>query len=48
VLRAYKLRAFDTQPDRGGTAAQFIAVRRAYEATLKLFGGAPGTAANQA
>ena len=35
IKTAYKKRALETHPDRGGTAADFRAVRAAYETALK-------------
>jgi len=35
IKTAYKKRALETHPDRGGTAADFRALQSAYETALK-------------
>jgi len=37
VRKAYRKRAFETHPDRGGTAAQFLTVQAAYEILTASF-----------
>lgn len=40
VKRAYRQKVREVHPDRGGAAADFIAVQQAYETALFMVGGA--------
>lgn len=39
IKRAYRRKAFETHPDRGGTAADFLAVQAAFEVLSSKFNG---------
>lgn len=41
LRKAFRVRALETHPDRGGRTEDFIAVRTAYEAGMRAHGGKP-------